>query len=115
VLATPRARRWDGEAVAAWLLALPATVSYLALLLLPTLAVVVLAFTDYELGVPALRWIGFDNFVELAGDSGFPGPNAVRITQAITNNIARVIERQATPEVALRDMAAEVRRLLPRS
>jgi multiple sugar transport system substrate-binding protein len=45
----------------------------------------------------------------------FPGPNAVRITQAITNNIARVIERQATPEVALRDMAAEVRRLLPRS
>lgn len=70
-LATPRARRWDGEAAAAWLLALPATVSYLALLLLPTLAVVVLAFTDYELGVPALRWIGFDNFVELAGDSGF--------------------------------------------
>lgn len=44
----------------------------------------------------------------------FPGPNAVRITQAITNNVARVIERQATPEVALRDMAAEVRRLLPR-
>jgi multiple sugar transport system substrate-binding protein len=44
----------------------------------------------------------------------FPGPNAVRITQAITNNIARVIERTATPEAALRDMAAEVRRLLPR-
>ena len=44
----------------------------------------------------------------------FPGANGVRITQAITNNTARVIESQATPEVALADMAAEVRRLLPR-
>lgn len=44
----------------------------------------------------------------------FPGSNGVRITQAITNNTARVIERTATPEVALADMAGEVRRLLPR-
>ncbi len=44
----------------------------------------------------------------------FPGPNAVRIQQTITNNTARVIERQATPAVALADMASEVRRLLPR-
>jgi multiple sugar transport system substrate-binding protein len=44
----------------------------------------------------------------------FPGSNGVRITQAITNNTARVIESRATPEVALADMAAEVRRLLPR-
>jgi multiple sugar transport system substrate-binding protein len=44
----------------------------------------------------------------------FPGQNGVRITEAITNNTARVIERSASPEVALRDMAAEVRRLLPR-
>jgi multiple sugar transport system substrate-binding protein len=44
----------------------------------------------------------------------FPGSNGVRITQAITNNTARVIESSATPEVALADMAAEVRRLLPR-
>lgn len=44
----------------------------------------------------------------------FPGSNGVRITQAMTNNTARVIELTATPEVALADMAAEVRRLLPR-
>ena len=44
----------------------------------------------------------------------FPGANGVRITDAITNNTSRVIERRATPEVALADMASEVRRLLPR-
>jgi multiple sugar transport system substrate-binding protein len=44
----------------------------------------------------------------------FPGANGVRITEAITNNTSRVIERQATPEAALADMAGEVRRLLPR-
>ena len=44
----------------------------------------------------------------------FPGANGVRITEAITNNTARVIERKATPEAALADMASEVRRLLPR-
>jgi multiple sugar transport system permease protein len=70
-LATPRARRWDGEAVAGWLLALPAAVSYLLLLLLPTMAVVLLAFTDYELGAPDIRWIGLENFEELAEDRGF--------------------------------------------
>ena len=44
----------------------------------------------------------------------FPGANGVRITEAITNNTSRVIERRATPELALADMAGEVRRLLPR-
>ncbi len=44
----------------------------------------------------------------------FPGANGVRITDAITNNTSRVIERRATPEVALADMGREVRRLLPR-
>jgi multiple sugar transport system substrate-binding protein len=44
----------------------------------------------------------------------FPGANGVRITESITNNTSRVIERQATPEAALADMAGEVRRLLPR-
>jgi multiple sugar transport system substrate-binding protein len=44
----------------------------------------------------------------------FPGANGVRITESITNNTSRVIERRASPEVALADMAREVRRLLPR-
>lgn len=44
----------------------------------------------------------------------FPGANGVRITESITNNTSRVIERRASPEVALADMGREVRRLLPR-
>jgi multiple sugar transport system substrate-binding protein len=32
----------------------------------------------------------------------------------MVNNMARVVEGTATPEVALGDMASEVRRLLPR-
>ncbi len=32
----------------------------------------------------------------------------------MVNNMARVVEGQATPEVVLPEMAAEVRRLLPR-
>jgi multiple sugar transport system substrate-binding protein len=45
----------------------------------------------------------------------FPGANSVRITQAVVDNVMRVVEGRATPEVALADMAAEMRRQLPRS
>jgi len=70
--ALPRARALPrGEAWAAWLLCLPAVLSYLLLLLLPTLAAVLLAFTDYELGMPGLAWIGLGNFQELIEDRGF--------------------------------------------
>ncbi len=44
----------------------------------------------------------------------FPGTNSVRVTQTMVDNIARVVEGRATPEEVQRDMAAEVRRLLPR-
>ncbi|MBR0656131.1 ABC transporter substrate-binding protein [Plastoroseomonas arctica] len=44
----------------------------------------------------------------------FPGTNGVRITETIVNNIARVVEGNATPDVALAEMATGVRRLLPR-
>lgn len=63
--------RGRGEALAAWLLTLPAALAFLLLLLLPTLAAVALAFTDYELGVWPPAWIGFDNFREMAEDRGF--------------------------------------------
>lgn len=59
------------ESRAAWLLSLPAILAYLLMLLLPTLAAVLLAFTDYELGNPDLNWIGLANFEELAEDRGF--------------------------------------------
>ncbi|MBK1659689.1 ABC transporter substrate-binding protein [Paracraurococcus ruber] len=44
----------------------------------------------------------------------FPGANSVRVTQTMVDNIARVVEQRATPDQVLPDMAAEVRRLLPR-
>lgn len=44
----------------------------------------------------------------------FPGSNSVRVTQAMVDNISRVVEQKATPEQVLPEMAAEVRRLLPR-
>lgn len=64
-------RRGAGEALAAWLLAAPAVIAYMAMLLLPTLAVVALAFTDFELGRTRLNWVGLENFEELLGDRGF--------------------------------------------
>ena len=59
ILSAPARRRGaSGEAITAWALGLPAVLAYLVLLLLPTLAAILLAFTDYELGAPAFAWIG---------------------------------------------------------
>ncbi len=44
----------------------------------------------------------------------FPGTNSVRITEAIVNQLSRIVEGRASPEDVQRDMAADVRRLLPR-
>lgn len=44
----------------------------------------------------------------------FPGANSVRVTQAIVDNLSRVVEGQAAPDAALHDAAAEVQKLLPR-
>ena len=66
-----RRRRPGGEAVAGFMLTLPASIAYLVMLLLPTLAAIVLAFTDYELGAPSIAWIGLGNFEELLEDRGF--------------------------------------------
>jgi multiple sugar transport system substrate-binding protein len=44
----------------------------------------------------------------------FPGANSVRVTQVMVDNMARIVEGRATPEQVLPEMAAEVRRLLPR-
>ena len=44
----------------------------------------------------------------------FPGTNGVRVTEAIVDQLARIVEQRATPEAVLADMAREVRRLLPR-
>jgi multiple sugar transport system substrate-binding protein len=44
----------------------------------------------------------------------FPGPNSVRVTQVMVDNLARIAEQKATPEEVVRDMAREVTRLIPR-
>ena len=44
----------------------------------------------------------------------FPGANSVRATETIVNQLSRIVEQRATPEEVQRDMATEVRRLLPR-
>ena len=64
-------RRIVSDAAIAWWLALPAIVSYLLLILLPTVAVLALAFTDYDFGAPTFHWIGIANFVEMLGDRKF--------------------------------------------
>ena len=54
-----------GESLAAWLLTAPATAAFVLMLLIPTLAAVGIAFTDYEFGTPTLRYVGLANFAEL--------------------------------------------------
>ncbi len=44
----------------------------------------------------------------------FPGNNGVKVTQTIVDNLALLVEQKATPEGALKTMAHEVQRLLPR-
>lgn len=60
-----------GETATAWLLSAPAVIAYLLMLLLPTLATIALAFTDFELGATGFAWIGLDNFAEMLRDRSF--------------------------------------------
>lgn len=54
-----------------YLLAGPAFLLMLALLIGPVLVVLLLSFTDYQLGAPAFGFIGIDNYRELAGERVF--------------------------------------------
>ena len=66
-------------------------------------------YRDNPLFVPAVRQLP----VSIPWYA-FPGANSVRVTQTMVDNIARIVEGRATPEQVLPEMAAEVRRLLPR-
>ncbi|KIQ03439.1 ABC transporter permease [Agrobacterium tumefaciens] len=59
------------ESRAAWLLAGPAVVLMMLFIIAPTVAVVVLGFTDFELGYSNFRFVGFENYVELFSDRTF--------------------------------------------
>ena len=69
--ARPRLAMRAAEALAGWAMLLPAALAYLLMLLLPTLAAVLLAFTDYELGAWPPAWIGLGNFADMLTDRGF--------------------------------------------
>lgn len=60
-----------GEAVMAYWLVGPAMVALLALFILPVLAVVGIAFTDWQFGATSLRFVGFANFREVFSDPDF--------------------------------------------
>ena len=61
------------EARAAWGLAGPTVVLMLALLVLPTLAVLVLSVTDAELGASDINFLGLDAYADLLADRTFRG------------------------------------------
>jgi len=58
-------RKWMATA---WGFAAPATILLFLTLLIPSLAVFFFAFTDWQFGQDAIRFIGFDNFVEYFSD-----------------------------------------------
>jgi ABC-type sugar transport system permease subunit len=59
-----------GDARLAWILIIPALVGFLAFFAYPTFRGIYLSFTKFTVFTPP-QWIGFDNFVELAGDDVF--------------------------------------------
>ena len=81
--ARPRRRRGPSGAL---LLSAPALVLLTALVILPTLAVLVLSVTDYQLGDDGLAYIGFDNYRDLWSDAGFRTSvsNTVRYAAFVT-------------------------------
>ena len=67
----PARRMRLAETLAATALAGPAMFLLLALFLLPTLAIFIIAATDWQFGARTLSFVGFRNFAELFRDSTF--------------------------------------------
>lgn len=59
------------EAFVAWALAGPALFLLILLLLGPTVAVVVMSFTDWLFGATSFNWVGLENFAAIFGDRSF--------------------------------------------
>ncbi|WP_112603005.1 carbohydrate ABC transporter permease [Rhizobium sp. WW22] len=65
------AARERNEARTALLFALPAIVLIVLFILVPIVAVVVLGFTDFQLGDKSLRFVAFENYAHLLRDRAF--------------------------------------------
>ena len=66
-----RRRRPAREARLAMMLSAPALVLLLLFIILPTIAVLFLGFTDFELGYGSFNFVGFENYAELLNDRTF--------------------------------------------
>ncbi len=67
----PRSRDDLAESRAGYALAMPAMAILFIVLLGPSLAVIVLALTDWQLGAPSMNFIGVGNFEQLLADRVF--------------------------------------------
>lgn len=65
------AARERNEERMAWLLALPAIILIFVFVILPIVAVALLGFTNFELGMGKFRFVGFENYAELMSDRTF--------------------------------------------
>ncbi len=59
------------EQRSAWLLSLPAIALMILFLIGPILSVIALSFTNWQLGMTNINWVGLDNYREMIGDSTF--------------------------------------------
>ncbi len=55
----------------AWLLSLPAVLLIVLFLIGPIIAIVLLSFTDWQLGMSSYNWIGLANYIQLSEDEAF--------------------------------------------
>ncbi len=66
---TAKKRRWPDSM--AWWFAMPATFLMLSTMLLPVIIVMLLSFSNYELGMPDTGFVGIDNYVSVLSDAKF--------------------------------------------
>jgi multiple sugar transport system permease protein len=59
------------EFIAGWLLSAVATLMMWLILIGPCLAVLLIAFTDWEFGMPTVNFVGFENFQKMFADRVF--------------------------------------------
>lgn len=65
------AARERGEVRTAFLFALPAIILIVLFILVPIVAVIILGFTDFQLGDKSLRFVAFENYAHLLKDRAF--------------------------------------------
>lgn len=59
------------EQKVAWLMIFPAAILTLVFLVLPVFSILILSFTDWQLGMGGFSWVGFSNYIQLYKDESF--------------------------------------------